>query len=289
MKLKSEIRFVSLNTMFRPRTDVNLAFIIIYLSSYFVAFAIYGFDKWWLYAYLIHAFILTFGVGFGYHRVIIHICAEVFLPVRRFAAAVATLSNTGSAITWGSSHYLHHSFPDTDKDPHSPEIYGFKILLGFYNTDQILKSYRKIFPAIRHISKDRFLVFLHNYYYVIIFSFYLLTFIVGGPKGFLFFGLIPSGTSYLSILAVNYFNHGKRGYRNFLTSDHSNNVWWLWPLLFGENWHNNHHQFPNKTTTRHRFWEIDPISFYFYIFDRSRYAKIKPLLSRNEIDRGYNC
>jgi stearoyl-CoA desaturase (delta-9 desaturase) len=217
---------------------------------------------------------LGFGLGFGFHRAIIHKSINAFLWPKRIAALVACLGNTGSAITWGTSHYLHHAQPDTEIDPHSPTVHGYKILLGFYNTDTIMKNYRKIFPALRHIATDKFIIWTHNYYYLIILSYFAGTFFVAGFKGLLFFGLAPSGLSYLSILLINFFNHGQHGYRTYETLDKSKNVWWLLPLVFGENWHNNHHRFPSAKSNQVKWWEFDPIGYLCIIFDKDSYMKL---------------
>jgi len=58
----------------------------------------------------------------------------------------------------------------------------------------------------------------------------------------------------------NYFSHVDVGYRNFETKDNSRNVIWLWPLILGEAWHNNHHNRP-MYSTKIKFWEFDPVDF----------------------------
>ncbi len=40
---------------------------------------------------------------------------------------------------------------------------------------------------------------------------------------------------------------------------HSRNVWWLFPLNIGENWHNNHHHRPHSASTSSAWWELDLI------------------------------
>ncbi len=47
------------------------------------------------------------------------------------------------------------------------------------------------------------------------------------------------------------------GYRNYETTDHSRNLWWVAALTFGEGWHNNHHAHPRMARHGHRWWEID--------------------------------
>jgi stearoyl-CoA desaturase (delta-9 desaturase) len=47
------------------------------------------------------------------------------------------------------------------------------------------------------------------------------------------------------------------GYRNYETTDHSRNLWWVALLTYGEGWHNNHHAFQRMARHGHRWWEID--------------------------------
>ncbi len=260
--------------MFKPKVEYNFYFSIFYISIFFISLMIYGFDKYWIYSYVIHFIIGSFGIAFGYHKTIIHNSVETFSLVRRFAALIALFSNTGSAITWATSHYLHHAYPDTEYDPHSPMEHRYRILLGFYNTDAILAHQKKVFVAVRKIAKDSFLVHLHKNYYLYLLSYYLFSYVVGGFKGLLFFGLIPSGISFYSIILTNYFNHGKLGYRNFETPDLSLNVWFLFFFTFGENWHNNHHRYPSAKSNRIRWWEIDLSYVYCYLFDINNYQKL---------------
>jgi stearoyl-CoA desaturase (delta-9 desaturase) len=47
------------------------------------------------------------------------------------------------------------------------------------------------------------------------------------------------------------------GYRNYVTSDNSRNLWWVGLLAFGEGWHNNHHAYQRSARHGHRWWEFD--------------------------------
>lgn len=47
------------------------------------------------------------------------------------------------------------------------------------------------------------------------------------------------------------------GYRNHNTNDDSRNVTWLF-IAMGEQYHNNHHRYPKKSTQSHKPWELDP-------------------------------
>lgn len=263
------------DSMFRPEVKYNPYFSGFYVLATATAFYLYGWTWWWVAAYAVHFVIFAFGVGFGIHRVVIHRSVNVNQWVKRTAALVGVLSNTGSPVTWGTSHYLHHAYPDTEKDPHTPILHSYKLLLGWYNTEEIMKSYKKVFTSLRPIVSDKYLVGMHNYFYLILFAFYGLMFLIGGLKGFLFLGVIPSGLSFFGIILTNFFNHGEHGYRNFENRDQSNNVPWLWFVTFGENWHNNHHKAPSNPTNKLHWWELDPIYFFCWLFEENRWLKTK--------------
>jgi fatty-acid desaturase len=57
---------------------------------------------------------------------------------------------------------------------------------------------------------------------------------------------------------VNLLCHKPRlGYKNFQGEDDSVNIWWLWLLTVGDNWHNNHHAFPGSARSGFRWYELD--------------------------------
>jgi stearoyl-CoA desaturase (delta-9 desaturase) len=47
------------------------------------------------------------------------------------------------------------------------------------------------------------------------------------------------------------------GTRCFDTGDQSRSVWWRFPVLWGESWHNNHQQYPRSAPAGVARWEFD--------------------------------
>jgi stearoyl-CoA desaturase (Delta-9 desaturase) len=35
-------------------------------------------------------------------------------------------------------------------------------------------------------------------------------------------------------------------------------VWWLAPIAFGDQWHNNHHASPRAAVLTEQWWQLDP-------------------------------
>jgi len=73
--------------------------------------------------------------------------------------------------------------------------------------------------------------------------------------------IVPATLIQLSTSNFNYFGH-IHGYRNYETKDQSRNNPWLWPIILGEAWHNNHHGDAKNYSTKHRSWEVDPLSWF---------------------------
>jgi stearoyl-CoA desaturase (delta-9 desaturase) len=168
-----------------------------------------------------------------------------------------------SPYAYGILHKAHHSFSDTDKDPHSPHHHRNPVQMML----ETAKSYSKVelgehefcntfTPSIRQwksfdqfasswISRSLFgfLYFLVYYYNAPHWSIFLLLpihFLMGPIHGFI----------------VNWFGHWA-GYRNFKTPDQSKNSLPIDFFLMGELYQNNHHSSPNSPCFAKRWWEVD--------------------------------
>jgi stearoyl-CoA desaturase (delta-9 desaturase) len=63
--------------------------------------------------------------------------------------------------------------------------------------------------------------------------------------------------SYAINTSVNHYT--KLGYKNYETKDDGVNVTWLFPVILGEAWHNNHHgDAGNYNFGGRNWWEFDP-------------------------------
>lgn len=259
----------------KPRTTYNLWFSLIYLTSVISGVLFLPWQTL-LVSYGIFAFIMTFGIGFGTHRLYIHRSVDVPSWLKPIVVYVSAITNTGSIMTWGMSHYLHHTKTDTKDDPHSPLIHGIRVLLGYYATDDIMKSGNKVFSAVKHIARDKFASHVHRYYYAYVVSWPLLMLLTFGPVGFLAYGIMPTGMAYIALHMFNYFCHQDwAGYQNHKTGEHSQNVLWMFPIILGEHLHNNHHKRPSAGHLKEKWWEVDPTYFWVWLFDTNNHSKWK--------------
>jgi stearoyl-CoA desaturase (delta-9 desaturase) len=164
----------------------------------------------------------------------------------------ACLAGRASPLGWVYVHRLHHAYSDTDKDPHSPKTIGFK-LFGFKHIES--KSGKmNVFLVKDLMTKDQ--IFIHDYYFAIILAWLTVVGLFGIDMLY-FTWVLPVFIVQLSQNSFNYFAHTV-GYRNYETKDSSTNNIFLWPLIMGDAWHNNHHGNPLGTTTKEKWWEIDP-------------------------------
>jgi stearoyl-CoA desaturase (delta-9 desaturase) len=91
---------------------------------------------------------------------------------------------------------------------------------------------------------------------------------------FLYFSMLGSFVTLVTYNLTNSLNHYKKlGYTNFPTRDNSTNVPWLFPLVLGECWHNNHHARPGSShfgsVVSGKWWEFDPSGTFIKIFQDS--------------------
>ena len=233
------------------------------LAAFVVALVIailQGPSWWWALSYFCHFILFTFGVGFGLHRCVAHQAIDPPKWLLNTAALIGALAQVGSPVSWRTIHLLHHSHSDRERDPQSPARLGWKVIFG-YTAPQTMGSIVNSLLATGAL-RDSFLIFLHKNYYLVTASYCLISYVLGGSTALIYIAILPMGLSFMSLGLLVYFAHGKYGYHNFNTGDQSRNIWWLWPLTFGENWHNNHHHQPSNPHFRAKFFEIDVIYIY---------------------------
>lgn len=193
------------------------------------------------------------GMSMMLHRYWAHRSFEFKNPLlRKVFIFIAMISARGSPLAWAHIHRTHHKYADKENDPHRPEKFSWFSFQTTYITEL------KIF-LIRDFMTDEHKV-LHEYYLMFILGWCLFLLIVN-PFLLYFVWILPVCLNQLAQDSWNYFSHVNGGYRNFDTTDKSQNVSWLFPLVLGEAWHNNHHKDPQSYTTKVKKWEYDPVSY----------------------------
>ena len=169
-----------------------------------------------------------------------------------------------SPYAYGIMHKAHHSYSDTEKDPHSPVFHKDPVTMMMKTADTYMEIYEddhklnNVFKphVARWDSFDRFA------------SSWPARISMGAVYFFIYVLIDPPMWMYLFLpvhflmgpihgLIVNWFGH-KAGYRNFNTPDQSANTLAMDFLMMGELYQNNHHAKPNDMHFAKKWWEFDP-------------------------------
>ena len=220
----------------------------------------YGSWPLWIACFVMCLLVHGLGSGIGAHRYFTHHSFKTNKFWEFVMAFFFTIACSGSLLGYILIHEKHHSRPDREGDPHNPNENGFvKTWLGFFNKQNLNFSPRRY----KQLFDKPIFKFFHKYYFLII-SIYALGLFAINPLFPLFFLCLPSVYQFHANSALIVLTHsGNLGSRNFETNDDSRNIWWLKPLLLGEELHNNHHRYPANVTMRatNSWKEFDPLYY----------------------------
>jgi stearoyl-CoA desaturase (delta-9 desaturase) len=217
--------------------------------------------NWWLITLLLGYFTIgILGIAIGYHRLFSHRSFKVHKITKKIILFLGVLAGQGSPIFWIGIHRgYHHRNSDKPNDAHSPK-HGFwhSYILWMFKRDST--SLWGLAPrSIIDLLKDKDMIFYHKHYIKIFLSIHFIMAII--DINIWLYGLVfPTFiVLHLFCLQTSLTHYPNLGYKNFNTKDNSTNLPWLWPLLLGEAWHNNHHgEGRNPHFGGRRFWELDP-------------------------------
>lgn len=186
-----------------------------------------------------------------------------------------------SPNTYGILHRQHHAYADTEEDPHSPK-YDNNLMSMMWRTKN---KYNDIFYGrdeadeqfTRGVAQwDAFDKFANRWSV-------RLSWIAAYTAFYYFFAtewwmwlFLPINilTSPLHGAVINWFAH-KYGYVNFKVKDTSKNFLPLDVLMLGESYHNNHHGNSADPNFGHKWWEIDPVYPFIWLFDKVGIIQLK--------------
>lgn len=216
----------------------------------------------WVLTFLVYFLTGCFGMTMTYHRLLSH---KSWSAPRWFEVAGTLLGSyglTGSSIGWVAIHREHHHHTDEESDPHSPAHKGFLRV-------QWLSMFEKPNPKYAmHLIRDPFHAWLHKWYFQL--HVVLLAMLAyASPELCVSAYLAPAAILWNAGSLINTVTH-MFGYRNHSTSDGSTNVWPLGYLMWGEGWHNNHHNRPNSASFGEKWWELDIGHIFIRLLDRGR-------------------
>lgn len=161
-------------------------------------------------------------------------------------------------------HRMHHSYSDTEKDPHSPHFFKdiwqmmhqTKKMYTMYVNHKVEpeEAFRGNYPVWPLIDKIGDLWITR-----IIFGLAYTAFYVAYATNPFLYLLLPIQWLIGPVQGaiVNWCGH-KYGYSNFDNKDHSKNTLPMDFFLLGELFQNNHHKSPNSPNFAKRWFEFDP-------------------------------
>ena len=220
-----------------------------------ILFSLYVLNNNWKYfdisfiltGFFFYIVILCLGVSVGFHRLFTHKTFKTAPLIEMILLFLGTIATLGSSISWSGTHLYHHANSDTNKDTHSPTAGHLKIWFGLW--PKILIP----FKYVSHLSRQKNHRFFHNNYFLILFLYIGVLFLFFGLKGFIYLYCLPSILCFHATSAVNVLAHSNKK-KHEITKDFSKNLTWLSLLTFGEGYHLNHHQDPNKS--RFGKWDL---------------------------------
>ncbi len=199
----------------------------------------------------------SLGIGLGYHRLLTHRGFKTPKWLEYLLAFCGTFALQAGALSWVTTHRLHHAFTDTDNDPHSPRngIFWSHVGWVFRGTAQEhdLATHQRYSPDL---MKDRFYPALDKYYAVPTIVLAAVLFAVGGWSMVLWGVFLRTVWGWHCTWLVNSATH-LWGSRRFETRDDSRNNFLVAILTWGEGWHNNHHAYPRSARHGLNWKELD--------------------------------
>jgi stearoyl-CoA desaturase (delta-9 desaturase) len=194
------------------------------------------------------------GVSAGYHRLFSHKGFAVNRPTKLLLLWFGILAGQGSPVFWIGIHRgYHHRYADREGDAHSPRD-------GFWHS-YILWMFKRDSMSIRSVVdllQDPDMVFAHKHYIKILWITNLLVALISVDL-WIYLLAFPAFITLHSFLIQTSVTHLHwSGYRNYNVKDDSVNVPWLFPIILGEAWHNNHHGEGRNPNFGRRWWELDP-------------------------------
>lgn len=210
----------------------------------------------------------------GYHRLFAHRTYKAHPVVEFVLVFCASLTGQRSALRWAFEHRYHHSFVDTDRDPHSIAK-GFWYAHWLWLFDPPIPIEEKV---VADLLKKPLLVFQHKYENIWMFLPNAMAFFLVGWATQDFFGALV-----LAIGVRLFFNHhctfcinslthcvGTRPFNKTISA--VNNYLISFPT-FGEGFHNFHHEFPNDYRNGIRWYDFDPTKWLIWSLSKVGLAK----------------
>lgn len=234
--------------------------------------------------FIIHYFSSLFFQSFYLHRYAAHGMFSMSPKVEKVVHFMTFITQGSSYLNpsaYAIMHKAHHSYSDTEQDPHSPHhstglismmtktaFEYLSILKGEHKLNKIFKPHCRSWKELEAIGDQWISRVIFGLAYFLIYLFF--------APSTLWFLLLPihflMGPIHGAI--VNWCGH-KYGYRNHNLHDLSRNTLPFDFLAMGELFQNNHHRYPNKANFANRWFEFDPTYSMMLALNTCGFIKLK--------------
>jgi stearoyl-CoA desaturase (delta-9 desaturase) len=102
------------------------------------------------------------------------------------------------------------------------------------------------------------MIFAHKHYIKIFWLSHLAVALINFELWLYLMGFAAFITLHSFLIQTSVTHLSWAGYRNYNVKDDSVNVPWLFPVILGEAWHNNHHGDGRNPNYGRKWWEFDP-------------------------------
>ncbi|MBE7528001.1 MAG: fatty acid desaturase [Burkholderiales bacterium] len=244
---------------------------------------------WW--GYIVVTLVLTHitiaSITIFLHRYQAHRSLELHPVPSHFFRFWLWLTSGMVTKEWAAVHRKHHAKCETVDDPHSPQVFGIKKVLGegaeLYKVEtknqETLDRYGHGTPDdwvernvyTKHSAAGIALMLVIN---VLLF----------GPIGLTIWAVQMMWTPVMAAGVINGIGHFW-GYRNFRSEDASRNIvpWGI--LIGGEELHNNHHAYPTSARLSNKWYEFDIGWMYIRILEMVGLAHVKKTAPKLQLNK----
>jgi stearoyl-CoA desaturase (delta-9 desaturase) len=218
-----------------------------------------------------------FGITVGFHRLLSHRAFECDPWLMRIWATLGATALQGGPVFWAGLHREHHQFSDHEGDPHSPrERFWEGHILWMTRLETKRAAVLRAWNArdLRAVSRDPYMKWLDRGIGPLLpwLATVAVCVAVAGLPGLVWGGIARTVFAWHMTWLVNSAAH-RWGKRAYATSDDSRNAWWLTPVAFGDQWHNNHHANPRAAVLREAWWQVDPSGMIILLFEKVGLAR----------------
>lgn len=211
------------------------------------------------------------------HRSQAHRAVEFHPAVAHFMRFWLWITTGMNTREWVAVHRKHHQGSDTEKDPHSPQIYGiWRVLFGGAFLYARAKKNQQMVHELGHSTPNDW---IENKIYTAyplagVVLMLVINCVLFGLWGIVIWAVQMIWIPFWAAGVINGLAHWW-GYRNTNTNDTSKNLWPWAVWIGGEELHNNHHADGASAKFSQRPWEFDIGWMYITILQKLKLAQVR--------------